>query len=271
MRIGSLKNSDARLITQSTIGWSHRIKILGIYFTADKAEMIKLNYKVLLSKISKITESWFNRDLTLIGKTLVINTLVSSQYIYYFMNMYTATMEIYNEIYKSIKKYLWGNTLAYDTLVQPYEEGGLKLVDPKAKNISLKAKWFKEIFSKESISKNIAESFLPLPPGKILEVHISPQHVVRYKNTSIWFDIWYAWSVAVYKPNCDKDATPYQMIWYNSEVLSNGNLIACHDYMSQGIWYFKDLVNPVTNTWYTFQELCCKYGIPRNFIKYIAL
>ena len=44
LRLGSLRHTEAKLITQSTISWSHRIKVLGLYLTADKEETIQINY-----------------------------------------------------------------------------------------------------------------------------------------------------------------------------------------------------------------------------------
>ena len=108
LHLGSLKNTDAKLITQGTISWSCRVKMLGIRFSADTQEMIQLNYEVLLRKMEKITMAWGNRDLTLIGKTLVINTLVASQYTYYFMNTYSPTPKIFDKMYKIVKNYFWG-------------------------------------------------------------------------------------------------------------------------------------------------------------------
>ena len=86
LRIGSLKDSDAKLITQGTISWSRRIKVLGMVFSADTTMAYEQNVNNLLNKIQKILSSWKHRNLTLIGKVIVINTLIMSQLVYFFCN-----------------------------------------------------------------------------------------------------------------------------------------------------------------------------------------
>ena len=103
MRIGSLKDSQAVLFTQKTVSWSRRVKILGLWFTADKKEMCKLNYDTLSGKIDAILNAWHSRGLTPLGKITVINTLVVSQMVYYFMNMYNPVEQFFMEVDKKLK------------------------------------------------------------------------------------------------------------------------------------------------------------------------
>ena len=107
MRLGSLRESEAKLITQSMISWSCRVKILGLYFIPDSNDMLTLNYGNLVSKIKKIIESWHNRDLTIMGKITIVNTLVVSQMVYCFLNTYSPNVNYTNMLEKLIKKYLW--------------------------------------------------------------------------------------------------------------------------------------------------------------------
>ena len=88
MRMGSLRESDAMFITQKAMSWSRRVKVLGITFKTNKEEMCEINYDKLIQKVCKITETWQNHQLTLIGKVLVVNTLIMSQLMYCLQNTY---------------------------------------------------------------------------------------------------------------------------------------------------------------------------------------
>ena len=74
MRIGSTANTDAMLYTQKNIKWSSRpVKILGvkIYNDLDSSK----NVTEMVEKIGNIFTMWENRELSLLGRILVCNTL----------------------------------------------------------------------------------------------------------------------------------------------------------------------------------------------------
>ena len=78
-RVGSLKNSDARLYSQKPISWtSDTIKVLGVDIYHDSAKLCEVNYEQLIRKTQEILNSWANRSLSLCGKIQVVNTLVAS-------------------------------------------------------------------------------------------------------------------------------------------------------------------------------------------------
>ena len=81
-RLGSLRKSDAKLITQNTVTWTNDpINILGIWVTDDVNEAMNLNFDPLVEKTKIILNSWKSRNLTLIGKILVLNTLIASLFV----------------------------------------------------------------------------------------------------------------------------------------------------------------------------------------------
>ena len=104
MRLGSLRNSDAKLYSDNQLQWSSGpIKILGIQFHNDKQQMLEVNYTNIIQKIDNLFKSWDNRDLSLWGRIIVINTLAISQLIYK-MLMINSLNNIYLlEIQKLIK------------------------------------------------------------------------------------------------------------------------------------------------------------------------
>ena len=52
LRIGSLKNSDAKLFTQKVLNWtSDKINVLGIKVANDTDKVVRDNYELLLAKV----------------------------------------------------------------------------------------------------------------------------------------------------------------------------------------------------------------------------
>ena len=195
MRIGSLRNTDDKLITQAVISWSRRIKVLGMYFSTDKSETIQLNYDRLLGKIDKILKSWHSRNLTLVGKIVVINTLVMPLLVYCFTNTYNPLEETLCKIDKKIRNYLWDtktDCIRYELLKKTYEQGGLKLVDIRAKCQSLKSKWMAKAPTVNAAWTTHAENVLGNKIDFILNCNINSDDIKKFNNESIWYEIWSA-------------------------------------------------------------------------------
>ena len=86
-QMGSLANSNARIITCKMVQWSNEpIESLGI-FIGCKGEDVPQNFDKIMRKMDATCASWFNRTLTLIGKVLVINVLMGSLFVYSLFTM----------------------------------------------------------------------------------------------------------------------------------------------------------------------------------------
>ena len=81
-RIGSLKNSNAKIYTTKEVNWlDGDIETLGITVNNSSVQE-NTDFDNAISKMGSIINLWFNRDLTLMGKILLINTLMASLFIY---------------------------------------------------------------------------------------------------------------------------------------------------------------------------------------------
>ena len=202
MRLGSLKDSQAELFTQKLVLWSRRIKILAITFVASKREMIQINCEHVLLKIDNILNNWQTRGITLLGKILVINTLIVPQLLYYFMNMYSPTTEFYKVYDKHIKNFLWeggkGN-IKYETLKKDLQDIGLKLVDIEKKCSALKCKWLSLAVGNNSIWALRLRKVFPLCINDLLDIYCRPQDMSTIGQNNLWYEIIGAWMHYNYK------------------------------------------------------------------------
>ena len=78
-RLGSLRNSDAIFYTTKQLIWTNdSINVLGIEIDHNSVNMLKHNYDTIIDKVKLIFQSWHNRELSLLGKTMLINAMVGS-------------------------------------------------------------------------------------------------------------------------------------------------------------------------------------------------
>ena len=77
--LGSLKDVDLK---QFGIKCSKQVKALGIHFCYDTKVKEDLNFGKLPSQMNKITNMWKQRNLTLLGKVILIQSLLLSKLTY---------------------------------------------------------------------------------------------------------------------------------------------------------------------------------------------
>ena len=68
IKLGSLKHANLEFETTYNIKWSQDpFSFLGITFTVDLSEIIKLNYRQKINDIRKMVNSWSKRNFSTLG------------------------------------------------------------------------------------------------------------------------------------------------------------------------------------------------------------
>ena len=104
----------------------------------------KSNYEILLKKSENVLNLWRHRQLSLLGKILVVNSLVSSLFVYTMQVELDPPKEIIERFKQIVQKYLWSGKRAkikLDTLQAATENGGCRLTNLLLKNQAIKAAW----------------------------------------------------------------------------------------------------------------------------------
>ena len=144
-RIGSLKNSDAKLYTTKTLNWTNEsISILGIDITYANKDMSNLNYSKIIEKIRSITSTWNKRDPSLFGRVMIVNQLIASLFVYKMNVLLDIPDYILDQANKIIADFLWKektHRIVYDILFTHKKMGGLKVVNLQKKDYALKVQW----------------------------------------------------------------------------------------------------------------------------------
>ena len=139
MQIGLVVN--LRMNTAQQLKWFNGpIKILGIQIHSDIDIMLELNYSPLLQKIRDIIV-WRYRTMSILGKIQVISSLVASQLIYKMLCLPTPPDHFFLKYKEIVMEFLWHDVstkIAYERIIKDYYEGGLILIDLRAKNKTLK-------------------------------------------------------------------------------------------------------------------------------------
>ena len=83
LRLGSLRNTDITFSDHLNLFWTNQeVTLLGIKISANRDQSESINYLPKILKIENILNCWDKRNLSLIGKALIIKSLALSQLLF---------------------------------------------------------------------------------------------------------------------------------------------------------------------------------------------
>ena len=114
---------------------------MGVYFGNNKEECEKLNWENKIDKMNTLFFSWGKRNLTILGKIMIIKALVIS--IFTFVASACVVPDKYRkEIESKCFKFIWDgkpDTVKRNTMIGNFEMGGLNMIDIGSYFASLRA------------------------------------------------------------------------------------------------------------------------------------
>ncbi len=153
--------------SESGIKWNNEaIRCLGVYIGHNKLLCQKHNWDDKLEEMQKLVDVWRLRNTTLIGKIVIIKSLLLPKIIYSALNTEIPD-KMTDKLNTLLYKFLWGgknDRINRNTIISKYEEGGLKMIHLKSFFMSLKASWIYRILdpNNQNSSSFLAKSLLQI-------------------------------------------------------------------------------------------------------------
>ena len=244
LRIGSLKNTDSTLLTKQTVAWTNEpINVLGVWVSTDLQQGIKKNYDEIYTKVKSTLKRWQHRRTSLFGKIMLINSLITSLFIYKMMALPMMSQEMESRIKSDLTKFLWNNAkpkIAYDTLIQPKGDGGGGLIDLGVKNKALKLSWISILNDEPDLSNVVYANFAPVLKEKIWKCSLTKADIKLIIDDPFWKEVLEAWST--FKVQADQ-ITKYdtQLIWFNSAIRVSNMPVLWERPFKKGLLYVGQL------------------------------
>ena len=263
-RIGSAKDSIASMVTKKPLTWSDGdIELLGMRISNCATKQSNEGYDKSIKKMEQVCKSWANRRLTLMGKCLVINTLMASLFVYGMSTMGEPSNAQYASMDNILTEYLWGSSkpkIPLKILRLRKCKGGLGLVDFRLKFKTLQLQWIPKTINNSSF-RYVYSWFIPELEQLIWSANLS---VVDIKNEfcdSYWRDVLIQWSTVHYRtvPEVSKENIPLGMIWCNSNIKIGKKTVFFKKWFLAGIVYISALLTQTGNI-QSLEELRSNYG-----------
>ena len=247
-RVGSLKNSDAKIYTEKPLNWSNEpMNVLGVLVTDHPQQLVSINYQPVIAQMKNVLKSWSRRSLSLEGKVNIINTLIGSLFVYKMTVLPKIPEATVSMIEHEFEKFLWNNhkpKIPLSILQSAKEDSGLKLIDLRKRDIALKCGWIQTVLRGQYPAMCVYNSLHPQLRAHIWSCNLKPEHVdtCAHKDNVFWKDVWKAWCEYHYtdQETCtDMD----QIFWCNSNVIVGGKPVWWPAQHSSGLLTISQLVN----------------------------
>ena len=234
LRIGSWKSSNAKFYSDLPLKWSDgQINVLGMSIFAQLDNTVEDNCNKVLEQVKLICKRWANRDLSLLGKIQICNTLLISKILHISQVLHKFTDSFTKGIKQCMREFIWDGKkpkIAFDKLTKSYETGGLKLQDPIIKLHAFHINWIYQYhsdllptFLTASIKYWCRKYIANMSPTE-LNLNKTDAKRILSKNNTFWGQHVASWCNFSYSP-LDVTDIRKQALWYNSNMKCKGKLL----------------------------------------------
>ena len=262
-RIGSLRNSDAMIYTTKPIKWSDGdINMLGVTIR-NSPHQNNVGFDSIIDKMANVASIWYYRTLTIIGKIEIINTLMSSLFIYQMYNLPLMSKGQIHRIDNIILDFLWNgkkSKIPFKLLHNLKKRGGLQLVDINVRHKTMHLQWIKILHEDNSLANYVYDWLVPELREKIWSCNIRSTDVCKIcEYKTFWSEILKEWAEINFVMPQNIEEVKGQILWCNSNLKQNNKVIMpVKKYVEVGIWKIQDLINE-EGQFLTFPEIQGKY------------
>lgn len=272
-RFGSLKNSNARLYSTKPFHWTNDpVNILGIEISNNELQSQRNNLYAIFDKAEQVCKLWSKRRLSLIGKIVIINSLISSLFVYKLSVLFLLTDSQIKAFEEGLRKFLWDGKRAkikLSTLYNLKEFGGLGLIDIRCEDIALKAQWVSTYKNFPKV-RNLANQFLPKIGSQWWNCNLLKKDICLLVPECFWQYVSIAWfSVKFCRPKTVPEILN-QSLWHNSLIKINKKTVWIQSAFDQGISTVENLLKDGIN-FYSYNEFKTRFHNCMNFVQYYGL
>ena len=223
-------------------------------------------YSAIVAKAQKILNNWNNRHLSLLGKVLIVNTLIASLFVYTMQATKSPSLETIRKLNKIVNHFLWSSKrakISKEFLMAEKAHSGLRLVDfQQFVPGGLGEGFWRCALNATDIQREVIEKHSEKLEGFWCEI-------VKY-----WFEL--TWET---QHRYTKSAKS-QIIWLNSQICVKGRPIINLEAIKKGVIYVTDLLDsnskvlsyeqfnirfPGALTWLQHRGICS--AIPQIWLK----
>ena len=270
--IGRKKHSKDKLDINVALNWGQsQFVLLGLTFSTNLDEMVKINFDKAISGTKEIISYWSKRNLTPIGKVTVIKTFVISKLNHLLISLPTPSPSIVNTLNDMMFKYLWNykpDKIKRMQITQDYQNGGLRMINLDSYIKALKSTWIRRLLTNNgALWIDVFEHII----GNVTKIVVLGPQWCNVLKQSIVNDFWKsvldAWeAISEIQPIKCKHDILSSSLWYNKKIAQYPLFIS--NWFQNGIHFVGDILDDNGNI-RSIEDLTRNYHLNNiNFLEY---
>ena len=276
-RIGSLSKSEAKIYTKKEFVWTNSsFNLLGIDIA--QTNCTTLNFNKTIEKMEVTMEKWDKRQLSIMGKVLIVNTLCESLFVYKLNVLRDINPVLIKKVDNAVSRFLWKGKrakIAKSTLIRSKECGGIRLFSLENKQKAIKANWIERL-KIDTFFRNIFFKHIIIPDKSWFHSINLHQNDSRnyYVFDSFWSEAFTHWCEITFTAPQTFQEILCQPLWYNSNIRINDKPIYFPKLADQGIICMADLYKPNNNSnecLYSLEELREIFNVNIPWLTYLSI
>ena len=274
--IGANIGKEENLHPEKGFKWvKDKVRALGIWLSTKPETTIEANYSEKLAKVRNSLSCWELRRLTLLGKIVVLKSLIASQLVYILSPLPTNHSAI-NEINSMFFNFLWdgkGDKIKRDIMISDYNNGGLRMIDIKLFNKALKSSWITKYLDSENHGKWKLLFDLELQSfggEEVFRGNLSKEDLLKQFKISDTFtsEILQIWTDIKFEANIYSiEQLKAQNLWQNSLIRVGNKPIHYKSWSSKGVRSVGHLLKDSTH-FLSFEDFTERFNIKTNFLTF---
>ena len=274
--IGSFKNRNTKICNHLKINWNFNgtFDFLGVHFDTNLEEMVKQNYDKSFQAMKKMISNWKKRNLTVLGRVVVIKSLVLPKLSYMAQMLPNPDKEYIKQVNDMFFKYVWNDKpdrIKRNQFVQNYENGGVKMPDVESHINALKINWIRRFIREDKKWIKLSEFCVNVSSNDICCMGLSRFNILKDKiNNKFWYDTLYIWSSLINVINHDDldfNRIAKQYLWWNDKIKIGNKSVGYRHWIKKGVMFVNDLLNN-NGTFMTEVEFEETYNVQTNILEY---
>ena len=246
-----------------------KIKLLGVWVGNDDTTA-DANWLPVVKKISRILGMWSFRDLTMKGKSIIVNTLALSK-VWYLASICVLPENVCFLIEEAIKKFMLTSKtrlVKKDIWHMPEIYGGINCLDIRLKAKSLKLKWLLKIVSDNNLcnSLHLGKYFVENFDKTFKGINVITTNLRNVRNDYVpifYQEMVKTWQSLRYERKLPNSIWLFkEFLFANPIFLNNGETLYFMNWLQDKIIQVKDIWK--INRFVTVTELMIMYNISPN-------
>lgn len=252
------------------------VTILGIVFRNQISEdqQYHLNFAKKIDKIKQICSTWLNRSLSLKGKVVLVQSLISSLLQYPCSCVPTPT-RVLVEYKRIVTDFFWSGKRAkvsYKLLVQDISDGGFRMPDLEMRIKAIHLYWIKFLRNHpQSVMASVITdrtTYNSVEDALNCKTNLT-EHLD--KNWTFVSQILHTWAqLHIHEPTSEEDVKK-EMLWNNSYILINRKSFFWKKWNDRGISCINDLLHADEPRFLSHTELSVKYNLQVSFLEVLQI